>query len=311
MVGLNATSGDYQWHFQQVHHDLWDYDCPSPTVMFDTVIGGKAVKGVAEPCKTGWLYEINRLDGNPITRIDEKPVPQNGFNNTAPTQPTPAGDAYSEQCPKATDFPAVASDGKPIIVGCIWTPYDDTQFIGTAPGAGGGAVVSTSSFNPNTGLFYVIGANTRQTEKAIPNASSLYRNGRSFTGRQSTAMAAGFQTTGTLSAYDVTTNKIAWQQKFSPAIGTSFIDGAQPGTLTTAGNLLFIGIPGGVAWGMRAYNATTGQELATFATDSGVQAAPITYTVNGKQYVTLYVGGRDTTTGAATKGDSLYTWALP
>jgi PQQ-dependent dehydrogenase (methanol/ethanol family) len=314
MVGLNATSGDYAWHFQQVHHDLWDYDCPSPVVFFDTVIAGKAVKGAAEPCKTGWLYEVDRNTGNPITRIDEKPVPQNGFNNTAPTQPTPAGDAYSEQCPNAADFPAVASDGKPIIVGCIWTPYDDTQFIGTAPGAGGGAVVSTSSFNPNTGLFYVIGANTRQTEKAIPNASSLYANGRSFTGRQSTAMAAGFVTTGDLAAYDVTTNKIVWKQRFNPdpAISTnSSFAGAQPGTLTTAGNLLLIGIPGGVAWGMRAYNATTGQQLADFKTPAGVQAAPITFSVAGKQYVTIYAGGRNTVTGAATKGDSLITYALP
>jgi quinohemoprotein ethanol dehydrogenase len=315
MVGIDGLTGDYRWHFQQIHHDLWDYDCSSPTVMFDTTIGGKAVQGVAEPCKTGWLYEVDRNNGNPITRIDEKPVPQNGFNNTAPTQPTPAGDAYSEQCPNAADFPATASDGKPIIVGCIWTPYDDQQFIGTAPGAGGGAVVSSSSFNPNTGLFNVIGANTRQTEKAIPNASSLYANGRGFTGRQSTAMAAGFVTTADLAAYDVTTNKITWKQRFNPdpAISaTSSFAGAQPGTLTTAGNLLLIGVPGGVAWGMRAYNATTGQELATFKTDAGVQAAPITYSVAGKQYVTIYAGGRDTVgTTPATKGDSLYTYALP
>jgi hypothetical protein len=46
----------------------------------------------------------------------------------------PAGDAFSEQCPKATDFPATAPDGKPFIIGCIWTPYDDQQFLGTAPG---------------------------------------------------------------------------------------------------------------------------------------------------------------------------------
>jgi len=314
MVAVNALTGDYQWHFQMVHHDLWDYDCPSPTVMFNTTIGGVATKGVAEPCKTGWLYEVDRNTGNPITRIDEKAIPQNGFNNTAPTQPTPAGDAYSEQCPNKADFPATASDGKPIIVGCIWTPYDDTQFIGTAPGAGGGAVVSTTSFNPNTGLMYVIGANTRQTEKAIPNASSLYANGRSFTGRQSTAMAAGFVTTGDLAAYDVSTNKIVWKQRFNPDASistTSAFQGAQPGTLTTASNLLLIGVPGGVAWGMRAYNATTGQELATFKTDAGVQAAPITYTVNGKQYIAIYAGGRDTITGQATKGDSLYAYALP
>src|SRR3954453_4108927 len=310
-VALNGVTGDYQWHFQMVHHDLWDYDCPSPTGMFNAMVGGKMTNVVAEPCKTGWVYELDRTTGNPITQIDEKAVPQNGFNATSPTQPVPAGDAFSEQCPKTTDFPATAPDGKPFIIGCIWTPYDDQQFVGTAPGTSGGAVVSTSSFNPNTGLFYVIGANSRQSEKGIPNASSLYRNGRSFTARQGAGTAQGFQTTGVLAAYDVSTNKIAWRQNFVPSIGTSFIDGAQPGTLSTAGGLLLIGIPGGVAWGIAAYNAATGQQLWTGATDAGVQAAPITYTVNGKQYTAIYAGGRDTTAGPATHGDSLYAYTLP
>ena len=155
MVALDAMTGDYQWHFQVVHHDIWDYDCPSNTVMFNQVINGTSTPVVAEPCKTGWVYEINRTNGNPATQIDEKPVAQNAFNNTATTQPIPAGDAFANQCPKATDFPAIAADGKPFIIGCIWQPYDDQQFVATAPGAGGGNNWNPASYNPNTGYLYV------------------------------------------------------------------------------------------------------------------------------------------------------------
>ena len=312
-VALDALSGDYRWHFQMVHHDIWDYDCPSPTIMFDTVINGKATKGVGEPCKTGWLYEVDRNTGNPITQIDEKAVPQSAWNNTALTQPIPAGDAFAEQCPKATDFPATAPDGKPYIIGCIWQPYDDQQFVGTAPGTGGGSVVSNSSFNPNTGLFYLISANTRQGEKGIPNASSLYRNGRSFTGRQGGGTATGFLTTGDLAAMRVTDNKKIWNQRFTPAMpnATSAFAQAQTGTMTTAGNLVFAGIPGGVAWGIVAYNATTGAEVWRSATDAAAEAGPMTYSVAGKQYVAIYIGGRNTTVAPFTHGDSIYAYALP
>jgi PQQ-dependent dehydrogenase (methanol/ethanol family) len=311
-VGLDALSGDYRWHFQVVHHDIWDYDCPSPTVMFDAVVGGSTKKAVAEPCKTGWLYIVDRATGNPLTQIDEKPVPQNEFNNTSLTQPIPVGDAFAEQCPKASDFPATAPDGKPYIVGCIWQPYDDQQFVGTAPGAGGGSVVSNSSFNPNTGLFYIISANTRLAIKGIPNASSLYRNGRSFTGRQGGATATGFQTTGDLTAMRVQNNRIAWKQHYTPQVAnaTNAFQSAQTGTMTTAGNLVFAGIPGGVAWGIIAYNATTGAEVWRSATDAAAEAGPMTYSVNGKQYVAIYIGGRNTTTAPNTHGDSVYAYAL-
>jgi quinohemoprotein ethanol dehydrogenase len=320
MVALDPLSGDYKWHFQIVHHDIWDYDCPSPTFMFDTTIGGKAVKGVAEACKTGWLYELNRLNGQPITQIDEKAVPQNGFQNTSPTQPIPVGDAFSEQCPQPTDFPAVASDGKPIILGCIYTPYDDTQFVGTAPGTQGGTVTATSAFSPQTNMAYVCSANTRQGEKAIPNASSLYRNGRSFTGRQGTGTSATFAPSGDLSAFDVTTNRIAWKQHYAPLsvpIPSGSHQGCTGGITATAGGLVFVSLPEETAHGIAAYNAQTGTQLWTATTDAGVEAPPMTYSVNGKQYVAIYAGGSTfsieaTSTGEKfPHGDSLYVFALP
>ena len=65
-VSLDPATGQYQWHYQVVHHDIWDYDCPSPTVQFDVQIGPVMQHGVAESCKTGWIYELNRDTGAPL-----------------------------------------------------------------------------------------------------------------------------------------------------------------------------------------------------------------------------------------------------
>jgi len=314
-VALNPDTGDYQWHFQTVHHDIWDYDCPSPTIMFDATIGGVSTPVVAEPCKTGWVYELNRLTGNPVTQIDEKPVPVSTFQHNAPTQPIPAGDAFSKQCATASDVAATAPDGKPFIVGCIWTPYDDQQFAVVAPGAGGGTVIAESSYNPATGMMLVWGSDTELAAKAIPNASSLYANGRNFTGFQGAGNASTFRTTGRFAAYNVTNNKIAWKQEYTGAQivngGTNAIGGAQPGTMSTASGLFFTGLPEGVAWGIQALDASTGNVLWTATTDTGVEAPPMTYSVNGKQYVAIYAGGRNTKASPFTHGDSLYAYALP
>ena len=68
--------GTYAWHFQQVHHDIWDFDCPSPVVLFDQIYDGKLRKGIAEACKTGWIYILDRTNGKPLIGIEEKPVEQ-------------------------------------------------------------------------------------------------------------------------------------------------------------------------------------------------------------------------------------------
>ena len=66
--------GTYAWHFQEVHHDLWDFDAPSPVVLFDQIYDGVQRKGIAEAGKTGWIYILDRTNGKPLIGIDEKPV---------------------------------------------------------------------------------------------------------------------------------------------------------------------------------------------------------------------------------------------
>src|SRR5262249_38167371 len=76
IVALDYRTGQYRWHFQEVHHDIWDYDAPNPTVLFDTTINGQPRKGIAEAGKTGWIYLLDRTNGQPLVGMEERPVPQ-------------------------------------------------------------------------------------------------------------------------------------------------------------------------------------------------------------------------------------------
>ncbi len=90
MIALDYRTGKLKWYFQMVHHDIWDYDAPSPTVLFDANIAGKDVRGIGEAEKTGWLYLLNRETGEPLFPMPETPVPQNAKQKTYPTQPIPS-----------------------------------------------------------------------------------------------------------------------------------------------------------------------------------------------------------------------------
>ncbi|HWN38599.1 MAG TPA: PQQ-binding-like beta-propeller repeat protein, partial [Gammaproteobacteria bacterium] len=97
IVAVDAKTGKYRWHFQQVHHDIWDYDAASPVTLFDVTIDGVVRKGIAEASKTGWVYILDRATGEPLVGIDERPVLQEPRQGTAPTQPFPSGDAFIPQ----------------------------------------------------------------------------------------------------------------------------------------------------------------------------------------------------------------------
>ena len=103
-----------------VHHDLWDYDGASPVVLFDAEIDGEERLGLAAPGKTGWVYILDRVTGEPLLGIEERPVPQEPRQATSPTQPYPIGDAF---VPQHLD---VAPEGMPLVNGGrIFTPHWD------------------------------------------------------------------------------------------------------------------------------------------------------------------------------------------
>jgi alcohol dehydrogenase (cytochrome c) len=118
MVAIEAKTGKYRWHFQQIHHDIWDYDGPNPVMLFDETIAGRVRKAAAEANKDGWVYILDRTSGKPLIGIDEKPVPQEQRQFTSPTQPIPRGDAF---VPQSID---VAPEGYTLInQGRTFTPF--------------------------------------------------------------------------------------------------------------------------------------------------------------------------------------------
>ncbi len=98
VVALDAMTGKYRWHFQTVHHDLWDFDMPTPLILFDQTYNGQMRKALAAHSKQGWVYILDRVTGKPLIATDEKPVPQDARQKTAATQPIPAGDPTAPQC---------------------------------------------------------------------------------------------------------------------------------------------------------------------------------------------------------------------
>src|SRR6516164_8676576 len=98
VLAVNAKTGAYAWHFQEVHHDIWDYDAASPVVLFDTEINGQPRKGIAQAGRTGWVYILDRTNGKPLIGIEERAVSQEPRQKTAKTQPFPVGDAIVPQC---------------------------------------------------------------------------------------------------------------------------------------------------------------------------------------------------------------------
>src|SRR5258708_13328033 len=98
MVAVDYKAGQDKWQFQEVHHDIWDFDAPSPTVLYDQMYNGVLKKGIYEPGKTGWVYFLDRTNGQPLIGINETPVEQEPRQATAATQPIPVGDPFINQC---------------------------------------------------------------------------------------------------------------------------------------------------------------------------------------------------------------------
>jgi len=312
-VALDVNTGQYRWHFQTVHHDIWDFDQPSPTVLFDVRMKGRIRHGIAEPGKTGWVYILDRVTGKPLVGIPEQAVPQSKQNNTWATQPVPKGQAFAPQCAPKSEFAGLKGpDGKPFLAGghklgapgCIFAPYDTKQFVATAPSALGGNNWVPMSYNPYTQSVYVCASKTALAYKLIPPAKTKYVEGKGYVG-----ISFGFGKTkdflglgGTVTAMRVASNTIRWQMH-TPR-------GCYSGTTTTAGNLVFVGLDQGPKGGLFvALNARNGKMLWSYKTKAGISAPAMTYAIDGKQYVSVYAGG--TSVSPASKhGDAIYTFAL-
>jgi quinohemoprotein ethanol dehydrogenase len=274
MIAVDAKTGKYRWHFQQVHHDLWDYDAPNPVILFDAVYDGKPRKGIAEVGKTGFVYILDRESGKPLVGIEERAVPQEPRQATAATQPYPIGEPV---VPHEVD---IVPEGFELVNnGRIFTPFWDKPVI-VKPLGTGGANWPPSSYDPETNLFYVCandGAaaySTREggVEWEMPKPGTRYFGGE-YT-------RSGAPRRGIFAAVDLKTNRLAWRQQWAEM--------CYAGSIVTRGGLVFVGRTDGR---LTALDKANGKLLWEFETDAGLHAPVTTFERNGKQYVVALSAG--------------------
>jgi quinohemoprotein ethanol dehydrogenase len=289
MVAVDVHTGEYRWHFQQVHHDLWDYDAPNPVIIFDMELNGEIRQAVAEASKTGWVYILDRITGEPLIGIEEKPVPQLAEQFTAPTQPHPVGDAFIPQ------FIDVAPEGTQLVnQGRIFTPFLYEPVL-VQPGLAGGANWAPSAYDPARQTMYVCASESsvalfmEETEVLEEHGTETWTGGN-FGG-------SSRRTTGIVAAIDMTTNKLVWQYRWNDACYSGF--------LSTAGDLVFVGRSDGR---LTALDSDTGMQLWEFQTGAGMNAPAISFERDGTQYIAAYSGGN--LFQGSPRGDSLWLFSL-
>jgi glucose dehydrogenase/DNA uptake protein ComE-like DNA-binding protein/plastocyanin len=282
LIAFDAKTGRRVWYFQSVHHDIWDMDNVMAPLLIDIKIGGKTRKAIVYGSKTGMFYILDRTNGTPLTPIDERPVPQEPLQKTWPTQPYPEGDALVPTCPTTTGAGQPPPNFK---VGCLFTPHL-YQLVVQTPGTGGGADWSAMSYDPRTHLIYT-GAGIVSTAHSLSDHGVFFR-------------PLGEQRSGKIVAFDPATHKIVWQrdEKWALAHGN--------GVLTTAGDVMFVGQPDGFLLGL---DIKDGHELWRFQTGAGVHSSPISYEIDGEQYIAVFAGGSRIPYNSP-RGDNLWAFKL-
>ena len=294
VIALEAKTGKYRWHFQQVHHDIWDYDSPNPVVLFDAPYDGKMRKGIVEVSKTGWAYILDRETGKPLIGIEEKPVPQEPRQATSATQPYPIGDSIvPQQIDIVPDGARVDANGEVPNKGRIFTPFWTDQIV-VKPGTMGGANWPPSSYDPESHLLYVCASDRISTfwvrqPLETPGPNKVYMGG-SFG-------QADVDDGGVFAAIDVRTNKLAWRQQWREI--------CYSGSVVTAGGLVFVGRADGR---LTALDKRNGSKLWEFMTDAGVNSTVTTFEHKGKQYVVVHAGGGVFANGKP--GDGIWMFSL-
>jgi len=296
IIALHIDTGQLAWGFQTVHHDIWDYDVTNPPILFDLTYNGNVTPAMGVASKTGWVYLLNRITGKSILGVAEKKAPQlkgkaAKYANLSKTQPYPVGEAFTAQCSNRKQWPGKAPDGKPYLVGCIFTPYaylkGQPSFLASAPGATGGVDWEPSAYDPATHFQYLCSVTTAGLPLgAIPNAEKTVIPGVLSLGVNFGAPSVNTPDVQQLIAMDMQTNKVAWKVTL-PAPASKKVPSAKcSGVLSTPG-LLFTGRTNTSQ--LAAYDPVTGKNLwLSSKLKAPVGGPPVTYTgADGKQYVVV------------------------
>ena len=294
IIALDVSTGDYRWHFQQIHHDIWDLDAPNPVILFDAEIDGQTRKGLVQVGKTGWAYILDRVTGEPLIGIEEQPVPQEPRQHTSPTQPFPVGDTIVDhQIDIPPEGAPLQTNGSLYNQGRIFTPFW-TDTVMMKPSPQGGANWPPSSFDPTHNILYVCATDRPTTYTVELPLEPKQDNVPYFGGTMGRGLA---HDGGVFAAVDVTTNTLVWRQSWREA--------CYSGSVLTAGGLLFVGRSDGR---LTALDPANGALLWEFMTDAGVNTTITTFMHNGEQRVVVHAGGSVFGNGA--RGDGIWMFSL-
>jgi quinoprotein glucose dehydrogenase len=349
IVAVDVESGKRVWHFQAVHHGVWDYDFPCAPTLLDVTVNGRRIRALAQASKQGFLYVFDRTNGRPIWPIEERPVPPSDIpgEELSPTQPfptkPPAFDVQGLSNNDLIDFTPELKEQALAIVknyryGPLFTPpslYQEGGTRGTiqVPSDAGAASWSGSGADPDTGYVYVPSKTNvfMMTLTPLPPGLKAWPTVAPLDGTPLPYVPSGKigppsihparpqppmgpqglplvkPPYSRMTAYNLNTGEIAWQVPTGagredirqhralkgltlPPLGGQ---GGPGGPLVTKTLLMYglIGSAPGAGSKLVAYDKMTGATLGEAALPAAVLGTPMTYAVNGKQYVSLALQG--------------------
>ena len=270
IVALDADTGELNWYFQATPHDVWDWDGVSEPVLIDMEVDGKPTKALMQANRNGYFYVLDRTNGKFL---------------------------YASTYCEINWSAGLDENGRPTVKPGVFTTEEGT--IRVCPGVEGGKNWPPSAYNPLTNYLYVP---SLELCGSYHQGRVFYIKGLPYVGSGMTAEKdddGDMIMWGHISAIDVSTGEIKWRHK------TNFPQWG--GCLTTAGGLVFAGDLEGR---FMALSAETGEVLWDFQTGSGVLAPPITYQLDGVQYVAIASGAVKYAEVNARNGGTLFVFAL-
>jgi quinoprotein glucose dehydrogenase len=319
VVALDARNGERVWHFQMIHHDIWDYDTPAAPNLIDINVDGREIHAVAQVTKQGFTYVFDRATGVPVWPIEERPVPAGIIpgERTSATQPFPTRPpAFATQGLSVDDLidftPELRAEAVGLLenytYGPLFTPpslSDDDGQRGTIlmPGAGGGANWSGAGIDPETGVLFVPSSNNPTVPRMVTlppdesNFNYLRLSNLGVPGPQGLPILK--PPYSTITAYDMNKGEILWQVangdsmarvETNPALQGIDLPplggGGRHPVLVTA-TLLIHGQDSNDGARLVARNKATGAEVAAIELPANPGGAPMSFAIDGRQYIAL------------------------
>ncbi len=333
LVALDAATGQRRWHFQTIHHDIWDYDLPAQPSLITVTRDGKRVPAVAQITKTGFVFLFDRVTGKPLFEIAERPVAASEVpgEQAWPTQPFPvkpppftrqgmSREELNDLTPESKEFCSKLVEGA--VFGSLFTPIGLKPTV-LFPSTNGGANWGGASFDPETQTLFVnsmeIGFIQQMMKRGEGQDMVPYRaRGKATPNSRfwdSNLVPCQKPPWGFLTAIDMNTGEFKWRSVLG-VIDALTARGIAPtgtanigGSMVTAGGLIFIGATNDSRF--RAFDKETGKELWTTRLAASAHATPASYLgkKTKKQFVVIAAGGGNKySTGYA---DELVAFTLP